>query len=231
MGCGDGTWLLQLYAYIEGHTLRGQHLDDYPLQVVGADLSATAAAVAKDRLSMLGVEPIVVAADVADPSSFADVLATHGLDIADGLHIRSFLDHDRDLRFRGSTEVGLVEPGMRVDISYLSGEGQLVPAAVVKADLVRHLRAWARLVHRHGMLVIEAHAVPDALIGRHLGELHSLAFDAYHALSGQYPVDYETWLHCCVEAGLQIDGRLHRHYPSNEDYVAVSTHLFLGQGG
>ncbi|MFI1869173.1 class I SAM-dependent methyltransferase [Streptomyces jumonjinensis] len=208
MGCGDGSWLAHL------HSMFGDGI-----RYVGIDISTVALDTARGVLEAAGVrDPILLTGEIGDPDALSDRLAAHGLRMADGLHIRSFIDHDR-------TYLG---DGPRADVpgwatgAYVAPDGSPLSAVEVETDLVAHLRRWTPHVGRHGMVVLEAHCVAPQVARRHLGALHSVAFDAYHGLSHQYPVEYQSFLRCCRLAGFEPTGHLERRYPTSRPFVAVS---------
>ncbi|HET9938465.1 MAG TPA: class I SAM-dependent methyltransferase, partial [Gaiella sp.] len=219
MGCGDASWLIHLDGLIRDRTLRGRNLDRHPLALVGIDLNAAALDPARRRLEASGVDALLLPGDVGDPDGLAAALAAHGLDSADGLHIRSFLDHDRVYRGAGDDVAGIA--GLSSG-AYVDAAGRPLEAGAVERDLVAHLRRWTPHVRRHGMVVLEAHCVAPRIARRHLGALHSVAFDAYHAYSHQYPVEYPAFVECCRAAGLERVARQERQYPASRPFVAVS---------
>jgi SAM-dependent methyltransferase len=225
MGCGDGSWLLHLHELIERGTRRGEQLESRPLTMVGIDTEQTALDLASRRLEEAGVPALLIRGDVTDPDRLADELAKHGLEIGDGLHIRSFIDHER--AYRGAPEVDGA-PGWATG-AYLGPEGEALGGEEIERDLVAHLRRWARHVGRHGMVVLEAHSVAPRIASRQLGSLHSVAFDAHQAYSKQYPVDHPSWVRCAELAGLRALPQVERRYPSNRPFVAISLNRFLGE--
>ncbi|WP_260728780.1 class I SAM-dependent methyltransferase [Dactylosporangium roseum] len=213
MGCGDGSWLVHLHG-IFGDTVR----------YVGIDASPVALDYARDVLRASGVtDPLLLLGDVTNPERLQHRLAEHGLAIEDGLHIRSFLDHDRT--YRGAPHHEGV-PGWSTG-AYVAPDGRPLDAAQVESDLVAHLRRWTPHVRKHGMVVLEAHCVAPQVARRHLGELHSVAFDAYHALSHQYPIEHSAFVRCCHLAGLQSAGYVERRYPATRPFVAVSLNRLM----
>ena len=50
MGCGNGAFLIHLYEVIEQRTLRGKHLEDHPLFLVGADYNEAALKVTRANI-------------------------------------------------------------------------------------------------------------------------------------------------------------------------------------
>ena len=227
MGCGDGSWLVHLHRLISERTLRGERLDSEPLVMVGVDCNEAALDAARRRLDAAGVPGLLVFGDVSDPEELRDGLAEHGLAIEDGLHIRSFLDHDRS--FTGGD--GGVEVAGTSSGAYVDPEGRAIDPAAVERDLVTHLRRWTPLVGKHGLVVLEAHCVEPAVASRHRGALHSVAFDSYHAYSHQYPVEYSSFIRCCRQAGLERVSHRERHYPSSRPFVAVSLNRLLARRG
>lgn len=213
IGCGDGSWLAHLHGMF-GDAIR----------YVGIDASPVALDYARGVLKDAGVhDPVLLVGDITNPDALRTELAEHGLAMQDGLHIRSFIDHDRT--FRGDYRSDEV-PGWATG-AYVAPDGRPLSAAEVESDLVAHLRRWAPHVRNHGLVVLEAHCVPPQVARRHLGALHSVAFDAYHGLSHQYPIEYSAFMRCCALAGLQPVGYLERRYPSTRPFVAVSANRFL----
>jgi len=218
MGCGQGSWLVHLHRLIAEKTLRGKHLDQHPLTMIGVDPDPTALEEAQANLDRHGVPALLLRGDVTDPDAFAADLAAEGLAIDDGLHIRSFIDHERS--YRGDGQAAEV-PGWSTGI-YMDATGTPLPNEDVERDLVAHLRRWARHVGKHGMVVLEAHCNDPEIVARHLGSMHGLAFDAHQAYSKQYPVEHPAFLECCRLAGLQPVGHAELRYPGMRPYVAIS---------
>ncbi len=213
VGCGDGSWLAHLYGMF-GDAIR----------YVGIDASPVALDYARGVLKDAGVQdPLLLVGDITDPDALRAELAGHGLAMADGLHIRSFIDHDRVHR---GDFVSEEVPGWASG-AYVAPDGRPLSAAEVESDLVAHLRRWTPHVRNHGLVILEAHCVAPEVARRHLGELHSVAFDAYHGLSHQYPIEHSAFMRCCSLAGLQPVSYQERRYPSARPFVAVSLNRFL----
>jgi SAM-dependent methyltransferase len=213
MGCGDGSWLAHLHAMF-GDSIR----------YVGIDASPVALDYARGVLKDAGVrDPLLLVGDITDPDRLREELVAHGLAIEDGLHIRSFIDHDRT--YRGDYLTDDI-PGWASG-AYVAPGGRPLSAAEVESDLVAHLRRWTPHVRNHGLVVLEAHCVAPQVARRHLGALHSVAFDTYHGLSHQYPIEHSAFMRCCSLAGLQPVSYLERRYPSTRPFVAVSLNRFL----
>jgi len=225
-GCGDGSWLARIHALVRDGTLRGRHLDEHPLLMVGADRGDAAVQRARRTLADAGVPSLVLLGGVSDPDALRDELAAHGLAIDEALHVHAFVDHDR--RYGGAhsppTAAGLSSG------AYLSASGHALDPADVEADLAAHLARWAPHVARHGLIVLEAHCVAPRVAARHQGSLHSIAFDAYHGLSRQYPVERRAFIAALRGAGLRQAATGERRYPTTRPFVAVSLNHLLGGG-
>jgi SAM-dependent methyltransferase len=222
MGCGQGSWLVHLHRLVAEKTIRGKHLDEQPLTMIGVDPDPTALAEAEANLARHGVPALLLRGDVTDPDGLAAALAEQGVAIEDGLHIRSFIDHERS--YIGDGETGV--PGWSTGI-YLDAAGAPIPAKDVERDLVAHLQRWARHVSRHGMVVLEVHCNDPEIVARHLGSMHGLAFDAHQAYSKQYPVEHPAFLECCRLAGLQPVGHAELRYPAMRPFVAISLNRLI----
>lgn len=107
------------------------------------------------------------------------------------------------------------------------GGRRALTATEVESNLVAHFRRWAPHVHTHGLVILEAHCVAPQVARRHLGALHSVAFDAYHSLSHQYPMEHPSFMRCCRLAGLQPVSYQERRYPSTRPFVAVSLNRLM----
>ncbi|HUY52422.1 MAG TPA: class I SAM-dependent methyltransferase [Streptosporangiaceae bacterium] len=213
MGCGDGSWLAHLHGMF-GDSIR----------YVGIDASPVALDYARGVLKDAGVrDPLLLVGDITNPDGLRDELAAHGLAIQDGLHIRSFIDHDRT--YRGEQPANAV-PGWATG-AYVAPDGRPLSAAEVESDLVAHFRRWTPHVGAHGLVILEAHSVAPHVARRHLGALHSVAFDAYHGLSHQYPIEHSAFMRCCSLAGLEPVSYLERRYPSTRPFVAVSLNRLM----
>jgi len=223
MGCGEGSWLVHLYRLIEQRTRRGAALGEQPLTMVGIDPDRGALELARRRLREAGVPALLIRGDVTDPDRLAADLAAHGLAIEDGLHIRSFIDHERT--YRGG-EGAIEGPGWSSGV-YMDATGAPLSGAQVERDFIAHLRRWAGHVPKHGLVVLEAHCTAPEVVARNLGSLHGIAFDAHQAYSKQYPVDHPAFLECCRRAGLRTAAHRELRYPSNRPFVAVSMHRLL----
>lgn len=217
MGCGNGSWLIHLHELIAKRTARGAALDEAPLLMVGIDIDATALEQAQRSLDAAGVPVLLLQGDVTDPDGLRDSLAEHGLGIEDGLHIRSFIDHERSYV---AADPALPAPGWANGV-YIDGEGRPLAGEDVERDLIAHLRRWERHTRRHGLIVLEAHCVAPVVARKQLGALHSVAFDAHQAYSTQYPVDHASFLRCCKQAGLATLPHRERRYPSNRPFVSI----------
>jgi SAM-dependent methyltransferase len=223
MGCGEGSWLVHLHRLVAERTRRGKALDELPLTMVGVDPDDGALELARRNLEEAGVPALLIRGDVTDPDRLATDLAEHGLAIEDGLHIRSFIDHERGYR-GGDPELDPPDWSSGV---YMDADGAPLSGPEVERDFIAHLRRWAKHTPKHGLVVLEAHCTSPDVVARNLGSLHGIAFDAHQAYSKQYPVDHPAFVECCRLAGLRTLARSELRYPTNRPFVAVSLHRLL----
>jgi len=222
VGCGDGSWLVAIDRFVREHTIRGMYLDRFPLRLIGVDANDAALDQAMRRLGQATNDFLVLQGDVTDPDNIAHALREHGIQFDQGLHIRSFVDHDRRIRDRHMTSThSRFSSG-----AYMDDQGSPLPASTVERDLVAHLRRWEPFCRRHGLVVLEAHTTHPRTTRSNLGYSHNLAFDAYHGYSHQYPVEHMAWLNCCRRAGFESNWFNSRRYPVGRPFVSASlTHF------
>jgi SAM-dependent methyltransferase len=201
-GCGDGTLLEVLYRAVRDRTERGRHLAERPLTMVGVDPSPVARRMAAARLSLAGVPHLILDGDIADPAGLRRALAARGLDAGDALHVCKSAIHDRAYAGpgiaspRAGTQQGSVPPAGDPPAgagAYARPDGSAIPASAVALDLAALFRRWRPLARRHGWLVIEAHAVPAAILAALIGRTHATVLDATHGYACQYPVEPATF--------------------------------------
>ena len=224
-----GMWRRQLahpslWAGPRPNPSRQGHLDDHPLRMVGIDFNEAALEPARRALAAADVPGLLISGDVGDPAGLRSALSREGLDIENGLHIRSFLDHDRT--YWGAVTRSSTRPASRAGrTSTLTVCRSTEPMS--SATWCFTSRRWSPHLRKHGLVTLEAHCVHPRVARRHLGSLHSVAFDAYHAYSHQYPVEYAAFLWCARRAGLERLGYCERHYPTTRPFVAVSLNRFV----
>ena len=191
--------------------------------MIGIDPDSGVLDQARRNLDAAGVPALLIRGDVTDPDRLCVDLAEHGVAIENGLHIRSFIDHER--AYLGA-DSAIDAPGWSSGV-YMDASGAPLSGEEVERDLVAHLRRWARYVPKHGLVVLEAHCVAPKIVYKNLGSLHGIAFDAHQAYSKQYPVDHPAFLECCRQAGLRPVGYCERRYPASRTFVAVSLSRLL----
>ncbi len=219
MGCGDGAWLIHLHELLIGR------LGGAP-RLVGIDASPTALERARTRLDAAGIDALLLQGDVSDPGRLAADLERNDLAMRDGLHIRAFLDHEREYRAESSA----AEPPGWTTGAYIDRGGRAIGAVDMERDLIAHLDRWASWCDRYGMVVLEAHCTAPRIASRNLGATHSVAFDAHQGYSQQYPIDHPAFMRCAHQAGLRPEGRHERRYPANRSFITISLNRFLVAG-
>ncbi len=223
VGCGDGALLEQLYTVVKHRTIRGQVLEEYPLVLIGVDISQTARKTCSQRLHRVGIPTFhVIPGDIGRPDLLADDLRELLLDMRDLLQVRSFLDHNR-------TYIPPADylPGARAGrstVACIKG-GEEIPSDVLEENLVQHLRCWTPYVNKFGLLVLELHALSPQVVAANPDKTPAAAYDAIHGYSNQYPVEFEVFLECAREAGLVATEEYQTRFPSS-DLTTVSLNLF-----
>lgn len=217
MGCGNGALLQHLYETIERRTLRGKHLDDYPLFLVGADFNHAALKITRANLTANDIWAKVVWGDIGNPDLLAaDLKENYNIELSDLLNMRTFLDHNRVWE----------DPGDDKQVQSLSTgafayRGERISNNKVEQSLIQHFKKWKPYISKNGLFVIELHTVDPKITSQNIGKTPATAYDATHGFSDQYIVEVEVFQKAAEAAGLQLDEQMFRKFP-NTNYATVS---------
>ncbi len=211
MGCGNGALLQHLYEVIERYTLRGRHLDDYPLFLVGADYNQAALKVTRANLIKNDIWAKVIWGDIGDPDRLStDLKNDYNISLDELLNIRTFLDHNRI--WEGLEEADRVS----TSTGAYAFRGKRIKNNLVEESLKQHLQKWAPYVQRYGLILIELHTLSPEITSKNLGKTAATAYDATHGFSDQYILEVDVFHQICKEAGLNPDEKLFKKFPANE---------------
>lgn len=211
MGCGNGAFLIHLFDVIEQKTLRGKHLDDYPLFLVGADYNEAALKITRANLIQADIWAKVIWGDISNPDQLAkDLKENYDIQLTNLLNVRTFLDHNR------VWETPKVKTNHTSSSSgAFASKGIRIPNEIVETNLKEHLLKWKPYVEKHGLLVIELHTINPQLAAENIGKTSVTAYDATHGFSDQYILEIENFTAVCKEVGLFPDEKVFRKFPDS----------------
>ncbi len=220
MGCGNGALLQHLYDVIERQTLRGKHLDEFPLFLVGADYNQAALKVTRANLIKNDIWAKVIWGDIGDPERLAtDLITDYSIELNDLLNIRTFLDHNRIWE-----DKPIESNRLSTSTGAFAFRGKRLSNNEVEQNLLLHLKKWSPYVEKFGLLLIELHTIAPDLAAKNIGHTASTAYDATHGFSDQYIVEVDVFHRICEETGLVPDQVMFKKFPNNE-LATVSINL------
>lgn len=223
MGCGNGAFLIHLFDVIDQQTLRGQHLDEHPLTLVGVDYNQAALRISKANIIQADIWAKVIWGDIGNPEGLAKDLKDHySIDLSELLNVRTFLDHNRVWE---PPKMSVVEQG-RSTGAY-AHRGQVLSNADVEASLFEHIKKWQPYVSEHGLLIIELHTVDPQVVAKNIGRTAATAYDATHGYSDQYILEIDLFNKILADAGLVNQADSFKRFPDT-DFATVSINLFKG---
>lgn len=221
MGCGNGALLQHLYEVIERQTLRGKHLEEFPLFLVGADFNQAALKVTRANLIKNDIWAKVIWGDIGNPQKLAeDLKCDYNIELSDLLNMRTFLDHNRiweDVENLNSERIS-------TSTGAFSFRGKRLSNNEVEENLLLHLKKWTPYVEKFGLLLIELHTLSPAITSKNLGKTAATAYDATHGFSDQYILEVDVFHKICQESGLNPDVNLFKKFPDSE-LATVSINL------
>ncbi|MCP5007601.1 MAG: hypothetical protein GY941_27250, partial [Planctomycetes bacterium] len=224
MGCGDGSFLKQLYEAIQTRTERGKHLEEFPLTLIGVDYNR--AAIKATETNLRGLPYQTLSGDINDPDRLIEDLTRLGFSGGDEvLHVRSFLDHNftfdsSEAGDRSLKTLSMGERGWHVD-----QDGNLVSHLRILSRWKEHLKTWSAVPGHGGLLVLEAHSLSPWESRSHLDASESFYFDTLHGFSHQYLISAESFVILAANVGLFSKVPLKR-YPKTLNFCRITLNHF-----
>lgn len=216
MGCGDGVLLKTLYDEIVKHSLRGQHLQEHPLLLVGVDFNEKS--LQETALTLEGLPHLLLPGDIGKPQALMDDLRAHGItDVDQILHVRSFLDHDRPIDVEAVDENTIP----RDDHVFVNATGGWIDSSTIAQDLRDYLTRWSTILGKHGLILLEVFSLPVSLTREYFSQTECFHFDFYHALSRQVLVDAGMFHQALASAGLYPDRETLVRYPKTTPFSRI----------
>ena len=227
MGCGDGTLLIHLHDLIVKKTLRGKHLDKYPLHIIGADFNEEALEVTGINLNKNNINHFLVKADIGNPTNFnTELEEKHNIKLNDLLSVRSFLDHNRIFEMPKLDNFDLRKITTKSTAAFCCNENNKIYEPIIfKVSLVEHFVKWKPFISKYGLILLELHTINPNLCRNNIGKTLATAYDATHGYSNQYIIEYEDFIDAARIAGLENDKMFEFNFPKKE-LTTVSINLF-----
>ena len=223
MGCGNGAFIQHIFDVIEYQTLRGKHLDEHPLLLVGADFNQAALKVTRANLIKADIWAKVIWGDIGRPDILAnDLKEDYNIDLKDLLNVRTFLDHNRIWETPKETS-----NRTSVSSGAYAHRGDHLNNNLVEDSLLEHLKKWKPFVEKFGLLIIELHTINPKFTAMNIGKTAATAYDATHGYSDQYILEVDVFNKVASEAGLHPDSDYFTKFP-NSELATVSVNLLKG---
>jgi len=224
MGCGNGAFLIHLFEIIASKTLRGKHLDDHPLFLVGADYNKAALKVTRANLIQADIWAKVIWGDISDPDLLEkDLKENYKIELKDLLSVRTFLDHNRIW----SEPIATLNAPSNSTGAF-AFRGKLLHNDDVERNLKDHFKKWAPHISKFGLIVIELHTIPPAIAAKNIGNTAATAYDATHGFSDQYILEIDSFIKIIKEVGLESNPDYFSKFP-NSDLATVSINYIKGK--
>jgi SAM-dependent methyltransferase len=213
MGCGDGTLLKRIYQVIREKAGRNATM-------IGLDFSPEA--LSETGKTLADIPHVLMVGDVGDPGRITrEFTARTGDDAGKILHVRSFLDHDRF--YKPPKDAAAAEARQRLPLrsAGVSATGGLVTPSDMYQNLIEHLKGWADILDRNGLLCLEVHAMSRWAKRAYFELSEGFYFDAIHALSRQCLCEPEMFLAAMAEVGL-FPERFFKRFPKGLPYTRMT---------
>jgi acyl transferase domain-containing protein/NAD(P)-dependent dehydrogenase (short-subunit alcohol dehydrogenase family)/acyl carrier protein len=194
--CGNGIVLKNISEAVRKNSLRGKHLDRFPVTLIGVEPDETLLREAGKVLE--GTDFFVINANGHKPTEWWSELTSKGITDRNSIvGIQTFPGFNRKFDYcsihvntTGKEEILFKSDGIHEN-------GSFVAAGAVREDLAQQFKQWASFCGPHGLLLLEAHS-PDLIIT----DKHSEGILPDSNVNKHLPVEAETFLVMAAEAGL-----------------------------
>tara|TARA_B100000029_G_scaffold169787_1_gene166027 strand:- start:6365 stop:7984 length:1620 start_codon:yes stop_codon:yes gene_type:complete len=223
MGCGDGTMLKHLFDIIKNKTIRGKHLDKYPIKVVGADFNKAAREASRKTLFNAEIDHLILHGNISEPSNYAyNVKEKLGINLKELLNVRSFLDHNRIYTIPKNNFFHL----KCNSTGAFAFRGRMIPNNELKQNLIEHFESWSPYISKYGLLILELHTIDPLIASKNIGKTIATAYDATHGFSDQYIFEINTVQDAAKKAGLTPKLKFQSNFPRG-DAPTISINLYV----
>jgi len=224
MGCGDGTFLKQLYQFIQHNSKRGRQLQKCPLTLMGIDLNP--AALKETAKTLKGLPHMTLVGDIHDSQKLLRTLAAKKIkDTQAILYIRTFMDHS--VRCDASQES---LPSLEILASdaqgaYVDWSGNYLKTLQVLSAWKKHFESWSKLIDSGDLLLLQSHGLPSKETGKQLEASPNFHLDTLHAFSHEHLISAESFLILAAGVGLFAKVPPKRYPKTFDDCRATLTHF------
>jgi acyl transferase domain-containing protein/acyl carrier protein len=224
VSCTDDTLLKEVYRVIREHTLRGQQLEQYPLQLIGVNHKQQAPEQTTNTSG--GIKYRTLTGDINKPDDIRQALEADGMTAeSDVVYILSFSSQHLTMDTKQTGDAPVV-PLLAGELAhYLNEEGQLLNVLAVLSQWQRHLQTWADSIGKSHLLVLQAHTLPVHKTFEYLDRSQNFYFDTIHGFTHHYLISAEAFLMLAANAGLFNKYQVKR-YPELSGFCRVSLHHF-----
>lgn len=154
IGCGDGLLLKKIYfhlkTFLKDHEMKN-------IKVIGVDLNRVSLKSAKKNLK--NIPKILIKESIDNPTEIFKKLSEEGIKKDSILQVKSFLDHERNIKFVGSKfkEKNDFLNMADDDIFGINDLGKKIECPEINHSLSHFYRKWSKFIGRHGLINLEVH--------------------------------------------------------------------------
>jgi len=210
VGCGDGTFLKHVYKIITEKTLRGKHINDYPLGIIGIDINKAARIASRKKLNNANIENIILNGSINNPNEINKNLTNQfKINLSDCLNTRTFLDHNRTY----SNPKKIIHKSIK-SLGAFCYKGKLIRNDDIINNLIEHFSKWAPYIKKFGLIVLELHTLDPEFTKENQDATPAIAYDATHGFSDQYLVEHKIFEDCLAKSGISINTEHQTLFPN-----------------
>lgn len=200
-GCGDGTFLQDIYTSIQTQSERGKVLDKYPLTLIGIDSHTASLQKAAKRLK--GTPLVTFKGDPSLPGQVMQELSARGIADPDQiLHISAFIHPSVARKKKTDSGPNRCAKALMTEGAAAGAEGGAGCAGGILNACQHHLEGWAGVLSGYGLVMMASHCEPRPEPPGPMKGTEDFSSEILHAFSALSFIEAETFVIKAANSGL-----------------------------
>jgi acyl transferase domain-containing protein/enoyl-CoA hydratase/carnithine racemase/acyl carrier protein len=220
VGCVSESMLQQIYQIIVDKTVRGQNLQQYPLNLLGVTNSEQSAVGSTSE----NPNYQVILGNINQPCQLTKSFESIGLTAEKQiLYVCTLLGQKIivDNQYENNKELSIIDAEQSK--YYLDTQGELLSNIEVINFWQQYLRQWSQTIHNYPLLMLEAHPLLPHQAYEQLGQSESFCFDIIQSFSRRCLISAESFITLAASVGL-FNRRPAKRYPIEANFCRASLH-------
>lgn len=222
IGCGDGLLLKKIYNELQ---LILSKNDLKKIKMIGIDLNNISIKKAKKNLS--NIPSIFIKGSIDNPELIFKQLYNKNIDPNLILHVRSFIDHERTIKFLGINKYNdrdIINKSDQ-DVEGIDVNGKIIKTQIINKSLDEFYFKWSKYIGKFGLINLEVFKQSFNQMKTNFDLNEGAHFDFIQIVSGQNLCKAKMQLYCMARN--QLFPKVIKTYPESTEFKRIILGYFL----